>query len=82
MAAQTPRRRKAAEPPKSKSVKTSLTLDMGLHSRLSAAASMAGMSNNAFVVEVLAEALKGLVIIDRRRNSGDVGSDSPEESAA
>lgn len=67
----------AAKPRKSKStVRASLTVGVDLHARWSAAASLRGMDRNAFAVEALTEALKGLVIIDRRGKS-DAGADLP-----
>jgi hypothetical protein len=68
------RRRTSAEAPARKSVKTSLVVDVELHARWSAAASLRGMDRNAFAVECLRGALKGIVIIDRRR-SHDLASE-------
>lgn len=70
VATQPPRRRKAADASPKKTVKTSLTLDVDLHARLNAAASLAGTSTNAFVVDVLTEALRGLILIDKRKSGG------------
>lgn len=70
MATDKPRVRKAAPTPSRRTVKSSLLVDAELHARWSAAASLRGTSNNAFAVEALTEALKGLVIIDRRKSAG------------
>lgn len=72
MATEKPKRRKAAPASSSRTVKTSLTLDVDLHSRLSLAAALAGMSNTAYVADVLREALKGLIVIDKRSSRDDV----------
>lgn len=76
MATEKPKRRKAAPTSASRTVKTSLTLDVDLHSRLSLAASLAGMSNTAYVTGVLREALKGLIVIDKRNSRDDVDPSS------
>lgn len=76
MATDKPKRRKAAPTSASRNVKTSLTLDVDLHSRLSLAASLAGVSNNAFIADVLKDALKGLIVIDKRSSRGDVDPSS------
>ena len=72
VATEKPKRRKAAPASSSRTVKTSLTLDVDLHSRLSLAAALAGMSNTAYVADVLREALKGLIVIDKRSSRDDV----------
>jgi hypothetical protein len=68
----TPRQRKSAVPPAGKSVKASLLVDVELHARWAAAAALRGMDRNAFAVEALTAALKGIHIIDRRKQSGPV----------
>jgi len=68
------RRRKPAVASQGRSIKTSLTLDADLHVRLAAASAMRGMSANAFVQEVLTEALKSIVVFDRRKGSDGVDS--------
>ena len=70
MATDRPRRRKSAAPPERKTVKTTLIVGVDLHARWSAAASLRGMDRNAFAVEALSAALRGLVIIDRRASAG------------
>jgi hypothetical protein len=75
VAAQVTKRRKPADAGQKRTVKTSLSLDTDLHARVNAAASLAGTSTNAFIVEVLTEALRGLILIDRRKSSG------PDDSA-
>lgn len=82
MAAQSPRRRGSAAPPAQKTVKTSLVVDVELHSRWSAAASLRGCDRNAFAVEALRSALKGIVVIDRSRKSADHGAPASEEESA
>lgn len=70
MAAPVPRKRKSAVTQNERTVKTSLVIGVSLHVQLSAAAAMRGMTNNALVTEVLTEALRGIVVMDRRKNSG------------
>lgn len=72
MATEKPRKRKTAVPQVQRTVKTSLTVDADLHVRWSAAAAMRGMSNNALAVEILAEALRSIVVFDRAKSPGDV----------
>ena len=79
VATEKPKRRKPADTPASKSIKTSLTVATDLHARWSAAASLRGISNNAFAVEVLTDALRGLLLIDRRKSSGDADSASDKD---
>ena len=79
MSAQTPRRRRSAGPPAHRTVKTSLIVGVDLHARWAAAAALRGMDRNAYAVEVLAESLKGLVIMDRRKSAGPVALSSDED---
>jgi hypothetical protein len=70
MATPVPRKRKAAAPQNERTVKTSLVMGASLHTQLAAAAAMQGTDKNALIVEILTEALRGIVIMDRRKNSG------------
>ena len=73
-----PRKRKAAVPQTERTVKTSLVMGAELHLQLSAAASMAG-DCNALAVEILTDALRGIIVVDRRKTAGRSGvSDRPE----
>jgi hypothetical protein len=67
MATPAPRRRKSAEATISDTVKSSLQVSRDLHSRWQAAASLRGMTANAFAVEALRVALRGIVVIDKNR---------------
>jgi hypothetical protein len=67
------RKRKAATVQDERTVKTSLVMGASLHLQLSAAASMAGKDRNALAVEILTEALRGIVVVDRRKNPGRSG---------
>lgn len=49
---------------------TSVRLDVAVHARMSAAASMAGKDKSRFIADLVTEALRGLVIIDRRGGAG------------
>jgi hypothetical protein len=44
-----------------------------LHLQLAAAASIAGKDRNALAIEILTEALRGIVIVDRRKGAGRSG---------
>jgi hypothetical protein len=68
------RGRKGVATHPSKTVKATVVVDVDLHAKWSAAASLRGMDRSAWAAEVLAEALKGLLIIDRRKGSGRVDS--------
>jgi hypothetical protein len=70
MATPAPRKRRAAAPLSGRSVKTSLILSAELHTKLAAAAAIAGIDKNSLVVECLAEHLRGIVIHDRRKTAG------------
>jgi hypothetical protein len=73
-----PRKRKPATVQSERTVKTSLVMGASLHLQLSVAASIAGIDRNALAVEILTEALRGIVVVDRRKNSGRSGvSDRP-----
>jgi hypothetical protein len=45
-----------------------------LHLQLCVAASIAGVDRNALAVEILTEALRGIVVVDRRKGAGRSGS--------
>jgi hypothetical protein len=87
------RKRKAAVPQVERTVKTSLILAAGLHTKLAAAAAMRGVDRNALVVEILTEALRGVIIhgwekfpgrftdSDRPNGGGVVSLDDEDEAA-
>lgn len=50
---------------------TSVRLDAAQHARMSAAASMANKDKSAFIADLIAEALQGLIIIDRRAGKSE-----------
>ena len=58
------------EPPAGKTVKATVCLDVGTHARVSAAAALAGMDKSAWMGRAITEALKGIVVIDRRKTAG------------
>jgi hypothetical protein len=73
-----PRKRKPATVQSERTVKTSLVMGASLHLQLSVAASIAGVDRNALAVEILTEALRGIVVVDRRKTAGRaVVSDRP-----
>jgi hypothetical protein len=78
MASANPRRRAPAGASARKSVKASILVDVELHARWSAAASLRGMDRSAFCVEALRAACKGIIVIDKsRKPAGEV--DPPDE---
>lgn len=79
MAKTNPSRRIPAGTPARKSVKASILVDVELHARWSAAASLRGMDRSAFAVEALRTAVKGIHIIDRSRSGKDEVASSDEE---
>jgi hypothetical protein len=88
MATPAPRRRKSAVASVSTTVKSSIVVSRDTHTRWQAAASIRGMTANAFAVEALTEALRGIVVIDRNRveksyrQGPGFGISSDEEDAA
>ena len=52
-----------------KPVKTSLIIPVELHARLSAAASLRQMDRNAFVIEAITVAVRGIVVSDRTKEA-------------
>ena len=74
MSTPSPRQRKPAVPPTGRTVKTSVSVRAELHARWAAAAALSGMDRNAFAVMAITEAVKGIHIMDRRKNAGPVGS--------
>jgi hypothetical protein len=44
-----------------------------LHLQLAAAAAIEGMDRTALAVKILTEGLRGIVVVDRRKNSGRSG---------
>jgi hypothetical protein len=79
VATERPRRRKSAAPPSRKTVKASLSVGVDLHARWAAAAALRGMDRNAFAVEALESALKGLVIVSRGNFAGAVDPSGEED---
>lgn len=67
----TPKRSKAAAS-NDRPVKTTLTLDVELHSRLCAKAARRRMGVSALAVEFIRTGLKGFVVIDRSESSDRV----------
>ena len=66
-----------------KSVKASILVDVKLHARWSAAASLRGMDRSAFAVEALRTACEGIIIIDKSRKlADDVDPSDSEDRAA
>jgi hypothetical protein len=81
LAAQSPRRRASADPSAGKTVKATVSLDVATHARVSAAAALAGMDKSAWMNRAITEALKGIVVIDRRKSAGPVDPSVEEGSA-
>lgn len=67
MSTPAPRRRKSAVASGSKTVKASISVDVALHARWAAAAALRGMDRSAFAVEAIEAAVRGIVVVDRRK---------------
>ena len=63
-------KRKPVSASKERPVKTTLSLDVDLHSRLCAMASRRRMGISALAVSFIRERLRGVVVIDRSESSG------------
>ncbi len=61
--------RGSAAPQVPKSVMASVRLDVATHARVSAAAALAGMDKSAWMSRAIRDALKGVVVIDRRKSA-------------
>jgi hypothetical protein len=70
------RRRAAVRPSPNAIVRTSVPLDVETHAKLCATAALQQRDRSAVAAEFITEALRGLVIFDKRKNPGPVGSDS------
>ncbi len=65
-----PRRRKTAVPSTERTVKATVVVDVDTHVRWAAAAAMANMDRSAWAAAVIREALRGVVVMDRRKTAG------------
>jgi predicted DNA-binding ribbon-helix-helix protein len=74
--------RKAASAATHRTVKTSVTLDVNLHSRISALASLRGTTIGALMAEAAEEAVRGIVVIDRRRSADQAAHSGPVKESA
>jgi hypothetical protein len=93
MATPAPRKRRSADPQTERTIKTSLIPDVELHTKLAAAAAMQGVDRNALAVGILSDALRGIVVMDRRKGAdrfktvdrpsgvGEISSDAEDEAA-
>lgn len=64
-----PRRRKSAVTQEARTVKTTVVIDADTHVRWAAAAAMANMDRSAWAAAVIREAVRGIVVMDRRKTS-------------
>jgi hypothetical protein len=62
-------------------VKASVSLDVGTHAKLSAAAALEGVDKSTFMSRCITEALKGIVVFDRRKSADGATSATQEVSA-
>lgn len=62
----------------------SVKLDVATHTRVGVAASLAGMDKSAWMSKLIRDAVKGIVIIDRRKGESnpDTTEDRQDETAA
>ncbi len=87
MAAANPRRRTPAGASARKTLKTSVSVDVELHARWSAAASLRGLDRNAFAVEAIRAAVRHIIVINRDKPKADdsvpdTGEDRQDGAAA
>lgn len=85
MALRSAQRRGSAAPTAKKHVMASVRLDVAQHARVAAAAALAGLDKSAWMSRAIDEALKGVVVIDRRnpKSSGEADpSDEVDRSVA
>lgn len=83
MASANPRRRTPAGASARKSVKASILVDVELHAKWSAAASLRGMDRSAYAVEALRTATKGIIVIDKsRKHAGEADPPGEEDRPA
>lgn len=78
MATQPRPRRAGSAASARKSVMTSVRLDVATHSRMSAAASIAGVDKSRFIADLIKESLQGFIIIDRRAGKSETAQ--PDQS--
>jgi hypothetical protein len=52
-----------------------------LHARWSAAAALRGIDRSAFAAEAIAEACRGVIVVDRRKSTGRVDSSDRQAAA-
>ncbi|WP_169981409.1 hypothetical protein [Tautonia rosea] len=67
-------KRKHSPAPDHDCVRVSASLARGTHTRLSALASLRGCTISALIVEAVEEAVRGIVVMDRRKSSESVDS--------
>jgi hypothetical protein len=81
VATQLNRSRKPADLQASRSVKCSVLLDVGTNARLAAAAALEGLDKSAWMSRAITEALKGIVVFDRRKSADGADSSAQVGSA-
>ena len=74
-------KRKPVSASKEKPVKTTLSLDVDLHSRLAAMASRRRMGMSALAEQFIRAGLRGFVVIDRSESSDRVKADDRQGPA-
>jgi hypothetical protein len=60
----------------------SVPLDVGTHSKLSAMASLRGMDRGALAASMIAEGVRGIVVIDRQAKSADAADSAHDGVSA
>jgi hypothetical protein len=60
-------------------VKASILVGVELHARWAAAAALAGKDRSAFAVDAIAEACRGVVVVDRRKTSDRARGEDRQE---
>jgi len=55
-------------------VSASVKLDLATHARVAAAAALAGVDRSAWINKAITEALRGIVVFDKRKSDDHGGS--------
>lgn len=69
--------RRAVAMPDRKTVKCSVPLDVATHTRLCALGALRGVPIATIMAEAVAEAVRGIVVIDRRKFAGEADPPAP-----
>jgi hypothetical protein len=69
MSARIPQKRKGADAPQNRTVKTTVSLDAGTRAKLAACAALRGSSQTALAAAFIREGLRGVIAFDKSESS-------------